>query len=72
MTSYVIVPRQSLYKVSSKVPSHIRALAEPLACVINAVNKLKIQPGDEALVLGAGPIGLFTMEVVPLVHTAPP
>lgn len=59
MTSYVIVPRQSLYKVNSRVPSHIRALAEPLACVLNAVNKLKVQPGDTVLVLGAGPIGLL-------------
>ncbi len=59
MTSYVIVPRQSLYKVSPGVPSHIRALAEPLACVINAVNKFKVQPGDTVLVLGAGPIGLL-------------
>lgn len=59
MTSYAIVPRESLYKVSSSVPSHIRALAEPLSCVINAVNKLKVQPGDNVLVLGAGPIGLL-------------
>ena len=59
MTSYVTVPRESLYKVSSKVPSHIRALAEPLACVLNATNKLKVQPGDTVLVLGAGPIGLL-------------
>jgi len=59
MTSYVVVPRQSLYKISASVPAHIRALAEPLACVINAVNKLKVQPGDTVLVLGAGPIGLL-------------
>ena len=59
MTSYVVVPRQSLYKVSADVPSHIRALAEPLACVVNAVDKLKVQPGDTVLVLGAGPIGLL-------------
>jgi len=59
MTSYVVVPRQSLYKIDSNVPAHIRALAEPLACVINAVDKLKVQPGDTVLVLGAGPIGLL-------------
>jgi threonine dehydrogenase-like Zn-dependent dehydrogenase len=59
MTSYVIVPRQSLHSVSPGVPAHIRALAEPLACVINAMNKLKVQPGDTVLVLGAGPIGLL-------------
>ena len=59
MASHVIVPRQSLYNVSSSVPAHIRALTEPLACVLNAVNKLKVQPGDTVLVLGAGPIGLL-------------
>ena len=52
MTSYAIVPRESLFKVDPKVPSHIRALAEPLACVLNATNKLKAQPGDSVLVLG--------------------
>lgn len=59
MTSYAVVPRQSLYKIRADVPPHIRALAEPLACVVNATNKLKIQPGETALVLGAGPIGLL-------------
>ncbi len=62
MTSYVIVPIQSLYKISTSVPSHIAALAEPLACVVSAANKLKVQPGETVLILGAGPIGLlFTM-----------
>lgn len=59
MTSYVIVPRQSLYKVSPKVPSHIAALAEPLSCVLNAFGKLQMQPGESVVVLGAGPIGLL-------------
>jgi threonine 3-dehydrogenase len=59
MTSYVIVPRQSLYKVSTKVPSHIAALAEPLSCVVNAFDKLQMQPGESVVVLGAGPIGLL-------------
>lgn len=59
MTSYVVVPRQSLYKIDSSVPAHIRALAEPLACVLNATNKVTVQPGDTVLVLGAGPIGLL-------------
>jgi len=59
MTSYVVVPRQSLYKVDSSVPSHIGALAEPLACVVNATDMIKIQPGEYAVILGAGPIGLL-------------
>lgn len=59
MTGYVVVPRQSLYKVNPNVPAHIRALAEPLACVVNATQKLNVQPGESVLVLGAGPIGLL-------------
>jgi threonine dehydrogenase-like Zn-dependent dehydrogenase len=59
MTDYAVVPRQSLYKVSPKVPSHIAALAEPLSCVINAFDKLGMRPGESVLILGAGPIGLL-------------
>ena len=61
-TSYTIVPQQALYKINASVPPHICALAEPLTCVLNASNKLKVQPGDFVVILGAGPIGLmFTM-----------
>lgn len=61
-TAYTIAPRQSLYKINSKVPPTVAALAEPLSCVINASHKLNVQPGDFVLILGAGPIGLlFTM-----------
>ena len=59
MTSYVIVPRESLYKVNPGVPSHIAALAEPLSCVVNAFDKLQMRPGESVVVLGAGPIGLL-------------
>jgi threonine 3-dehydrogenase len=59
MAEYTIVPRQSLYKVNQSVPSHIAALAEPFACVVNATEKLKVQPGEYVVILGAGPIGLL-------------
>jgi len=59
MTSYAIVPSHALFKVDPKVPAHICALAEPLACVVSAADKLKVQPGETALILGGGPIGLL-------------
>jgi threonine dehydrogenase-like Zn-dependent dehydrogenase len=59
MAEYVVVPGHSLYKVEQSVPSHIAALAEPLACVINASEKLQVKPGEYVVVLGAGPIGLL-------------
>jgi threonine dehydrogenase-like Zn-dependent dehydrogenase len=64
MASYAVVPRESLFKVDPEVPSHIRALAEPLACILNATSKLKAQPGDTVLVLGAGPMGLLFTAVL--------
>jgi threonine dehydrogenase-like Zn-dependent dehydrogenase len=59
MAEYAVVPRQSLYKVNQSVPSHIAALAEPFACVINASEKVNVQPGEYVVILGAGPIGLL-------------
>ena len=59
MTGYVVVPAQALFKIDREVPSHIAALAEPLACIVSATQKLKVQPGDTVVVLGAGPIGLL-------------
>ena len=35
------------------------ALVEPLACVVLGMEDLKLQAGQEVLVLGAGPIGLM-------------
>ncbi len=59
MTAYVVVPAHALFKIDPEVPSHIAALAEPLACIVSATQKLKVQPGDTVVVLGAGPIGLL-------------
>jgi threonine dehydrogenase-like Zn-dependent dehydrogenase len=59
MTSYVVVPAHALYRIGAHVPAHIAALAEPLACVVSATDKLKVQPGNSVVVLGAGPIGLL-------------
>jgi L-iditol 2-dehydrogenase len=35
------------------------ALAEPLSCVFNAYERIGIYPGDNVLVIGAGPIGIM-------------
>ncbi len=39
------------------------ALAEPLSCVYNAYEKIGIYPGDQVLVIGAGPIGMMHVRV---------
>jgi threonine dehydrogenase-like Zn-dependent dehydrogenase len=43
------------------LPFHVAALAEPFACVLHGVDRAGRIEGQEALVLGAGPIGLMMM-----------
>jgi L-iditol 2-dehydrogenase len=51
----------------SKVPDHVSfdeaALAEPLACCLNALELCSVQLGDALVVIGAGPIGIMLTEV---------
>jgi L-iditol 2-dehydrogenase len=35
------------------------ACAEPLACVVNGTQKTRLQPGETAVVIGLGPIGMM-------------
>ena len=42
------------------------ALAEPLACILNALELSPVRLGDTVAVLGAGPIGMMICEVVKL------
>jgi len=57
--AFSVVPARAVYKISPEVAPEIAALAEPLADVLSGVRKLQPTPGDSALVLGAGPIGLL-------------
>jgi len=59
---YGAVPAGQLYRISEDISANTAACVEPLSCVIQGTTKLKIQPGETVVVLGAGPIGLlFTM-----------
>jgi D-xylulose reductase len=48
---------------ADKIPDHISydeaAMVEPLAVGMHAATKAQIKPGDVAVVLGAGPIGML-------------
>lgn len=39
------------------------ALIEPLGCVLHGIELIRIQPGDEVLIFGMGPIGLLLAQV---------
>jgi threonine dehydrogenase-like Zn-dependent dehydrogenase len=47
-----------LLEVPNGLPAEHAALTEPMAVGLHGVNKGKLQPGEGALVLGCGPVGL--------------
>ncbi|OBZ83000.1 L-threonine 3-dehydrogenase [Choanephora cucurbitarum] len=61
MSQYVAVPVRAAIAVPKHVSPEVAALAEPLSCVVHAVDQGSIKTGDSVLVIGAGPIGLMTM-----------
>ncbi len=58
-TEYNVAPESALFKISRETPLEEAIFAEPMACVLNGIGKLKPAKGESALVLGAGPIGLY-------------
>ena len=53
-----VVGAKRLYKLPDTMSFETAALAEPLGVGMNAVDKLRVTPGEKAVVFGAGPIGL--------------
>jgi alcohol dehydrogenase len=65
MRERFIVPARKLHK-STKLTFEQLALVETLAIGCHAVNRGAPQKGDNVLIIGAGPIGLSTIEFVRL------
>lgn len=59
LATYARAPASACIPIDPSVPPHLAALTEPLACVFNAVGKARPAPGENAVVIGAGPIGLL-------------
>ena len=55
---YMVLTAALCLKVDAAIPDEAAALTEPLGIAVHAVNKAAMQPGDVAVVIGCGPIGL--------------
>ena len=53
-------PEAFTFKIPKNVSFAEAAMVEPLAVGVHAATKAKVKPGDIAVVMGAGPIGLVT------------
>ena len=59
LSEFAVLPAPQAYRVPEGLPSEAAALTEPLACTLHAVDVGGLRPGERALVLGAGPIGVL-------------
>lgn len=64
LSESVVLPERCVKKLPDNVPLEVGALVEPLAVGWHAVDCSPFQPGDTALVLGAGPIGLAVVQAL--------
>ncbi len=60
---YARVPAQYLLKVSPNLPADEGAFIELLSCVMGGVQKAALLPGEDVVILGAGPAGLVYLKV---------
>jgi len=59
---FVNVPGYNIYKLPPEVSYEEAALTEPLAVGLHAMRKARIVPGDNVVIVGAGTIGLATLQ----------
>lgn len=72
---YVRIPEQAVRQgniipLDSRVSTEEAALNEPLSCVYNGFLKVGINPGDNVLIIGAGPIGLMHAKLAKMAGAA--
>ncbi|HWY49666.1 MAG TPA: alcohol dehydrogenase catalytic domain-containing protein [Bryobacteraceae bacterium] len=63
---FVNLPAHNLLPLPAHLSDQAGALAEPLAVVVHSMQFAAPQPGETAVVFGAGPIGLLTIAVLKL------
>ena len=62
MSEYAVVPDYMVHHLPPGLTSEQGALVEPFAVGLRAVRRAGFQPGQSALVMGAGPIGAVTVQ----------
>jgi L-iditol 2-dehydrogenase len=63
---YIAVPAYIVYKLPPEMPFAHAAMLEAVSVALHAVKLSGIQPGDNALIIGAGMIGLLTLQAAAL------
>lgn len=62
LAEYTVFPQEFVHKIPDSMSYEQAALVEPMAVALHSIRMADFKIGDTALVLGAGPIGLATIE----------
>ncbi|KAH9524631.1 hypothetical protein Btru_027390, partial [Bulinus truncatus] len=60
--TYMTTPAYTCHRLPDNVSLEEGAMMEPLSVGVNAVHRAGMCPGDNVIVFGAGPVGLFAMQ----------
>jgi L-iditol 2-dehydrogenase len=63
---FVAVPQHILYPLPAALSFDHAAMVEPVAIALHAVARLNVVPGERAVVVGSGMIGLLTIQALRL------
>ena len=61
---YAAVPESIVFPVPDALPDDEAAMVEPVSVAVHAVNRAAVRLGDTAAVVGAGMIGLLTIQAL--------
>lgn len=61
LAEFCVLPEHYFHRAASDADPVELAMAEPLACALNVIEKVEPKPLDTAVVLGGGPIGLLAV-----------
>ena len=56
---YFVAPEVALTKIPDDMDKDLAIFAEPVKCVMGAMDWVRVLPGETVLILGGGPIGLY-------------
>lgn len=61
---YVRLSEKVSFKIPDDLPAEIAAFAEPLACAVNGMKKIRANPGESVVIIGGGTIGLMFCQLM--------
>jgi 2-desacetyl-2-hydroxyethyl bacteriochlorophyllide A dehydrogenase len=61
---YVRVPARNAYALPDELSYRAGALVEPVSCAVRGMHRIVPRPGEAALIVGAGTMGLLLLQLV--------